>query len=118
MDDDGLAAAVHLAVDLGVAEGTFDHQWDTHADVAVVGASFNVGLKLGGQNDIDAAVARSDTPAGIDLGAGPDSGINAAVAGPVELTRQRSAARSSRICSPRRARAQGPRAHRGSRAAG
>ena len=51
MDNQGLAAAVHLPVNLRVAECTLDHQWDSHADVAIVGAGFYVRLEFGGKDD-------------------------------------------------------------------
>ena len=44
-------------------------------------ATLPIRLKIGGQHDIDAAVASANAPAGVDLGAGLQAGIDASVAG-------------------------------------
>src|ERR1700743_465328 len=80
VDNDGLATAIHFAVELRGAKGALDGEGNPHGDVAVVRAGFDVGLKFAWERDVNAAVTGADAPAGIDLGAWADSRVNAAVA--------------------------------------
>src|SRR5580698_10326801 len=81
MNYERLSTAVHLAVNLGIAEGALDGDRNTQADVSVVGAGVDIRLKIGGQHDIDAAVTGANAPAGVYFGAGLQAGIDASVAG-------------------------------------
>jgi len=63
MDGKRLAPAIHLSVNLRVAEGSFDSDRDAQADVPVTGAGINIRLEIGWKYDIHAAVTRANRPA-------------------------------------------------------
>ena len=72
MNREHLPAAIHLAVDLRIAESTFYGDWNAEADMAVVGAGVNIGSKMGaswtihtGDGSVDLALP-GDLQADID----------------------------------------------------
>ena len=80
-DGEGLSAAIEFAVDAGGTERAFDGDLEAEADVAVVGASIEIGLEVAGDFEVDAAVTSVDIPGGADLGAGGGASVDAAIAG-------------------------------------
>src|SRR5467141_298522 len=80
MDGQRLAAAIHLAVDLRVAEGSFHRHGYPQADMAIAGTGVNVRLKVRREHQVHATVARANRPACSHLGTRQNAGIHASVA--------------------------------------
>src|SRR5712664_44530 len=80
MNGQGLAAAVHLPVNLRVAEGSFHGDGDTQADVAVASAGIDTRLKIRWEHQVNASVTRSNRPARNHFGTGQNARVHAAVA--------------------------------------
>jgi len=80
VDYDGLAAAVHFAVDAGRGEGAVDGDGDAEADVTVVSAGVDGGLHVAGDGHVNAAVARFEIPGGNDAGTLVGADFDAAIA--------------------------------------
>src|SRR5260370_42703324 len=79
MDDQRLAAAVHLAVNLRVTEGAFHRYGDAQADVAVACAGVNVRLEARREHQVHATVAGPDRPARHQLRTRPYAGVHTAI---------------------------------------
>src|SRR5262249_2295510 len=58
----GLSAAIHLAMNLRIAELTFDRNRNAEADPAIVCAGINVRIQIAGKCQINAAVTGSNPP--------------------------------------------------------
>src|SRR6266853_1704663 len=80
MDGQRLAAAIHLPVDLRVAEGSFHSHGYAQADVAVTGAGVNIRLEVGWEHEVNAAVACPDRPACFHLRTRQDACVHAPIA--------------------------------------
>src|SRR6266700_1044379 len=80
MDGQRLSAAVHLAANLRIAEGSFHGHRDTQANVAIACARVYVRLEVCRQHQVHAAVTRPNRPARCHLGAGLYARIHAAIA--------------------------------------
>src|SRR5712692_11118919 len=80
MDGQRLAAAIHLAVDLRVAERSFHGHGNTLADVAVTGAGIDIRLKVRREHEVHAAVAGPDRPACRHFGSWQYACVHAAIA--------------------------------------
>src|SRR5205823_11416136 len=80
VDGQRLAAAVHLAVNLRVAESPFHSDGNAQANVAVPGAGVNIGLEIGREHEVNAAITRANRPARSHLGTWQNAGVHAAVA--------------------------------------
>src|SRR5229473_2357335 len=80
VDGQRLTATIHLAVHFRVLERSFYGDWNAKADVAVAGASVNICLKVGRQNQVHAAVTCADRPTRHHLGTREHPGVHAAVA--------------------------------------
>ena len=58
-----LASAIHLPVNLRVAEGAFHSDRNAQTDVAVTGAGVNIGLEIRRKNEVHASITSPDGPA-------------------------------------------------------
>src|SRR6266849_2797844 len=79
MNGQRLAAAIHLAVDLRIAERALDGYRNAQADVPVSGAGINIGLKIRWQHEVHASVTCANRPAGSHFRTRQDARIYAAV---------------------------------------
>src|SRR6266849_2826458 len=81
MNGQRLAAAIHLAVDLRIAERALYRHRNAQADVPISGAGINIGLKIRWQHEVHAPVTRANRPTGNHLRAGQDARVHATVSG-------------------------------------
>src|SRR5258708_21539892 len=100
VDAEGRAAAVHFAVDPRFADHSFHRDGDVGADVPVARAGIDIHWQIRGQRHLNAAVARTDAPARIQLGPAQRVYSDAAVAAPgaqhIKPSRQADAAIAGR----------------------
>ena len=70
MDDQAVAAAIQLAVNVLTVELSFDREWHVDGNVAVTGMEIKVGGEVGRKFQAHAAVGRAHVPGSGDSRAG------------------------------------------------